>query len=288
MKYDFIATHATEFAVRVRCHALAVSVSGYYAWRQRAPSAHKQVDAALSARIRTAFVAGRGVYGSPRIHATLRTAGIRCGRKRVARLMHAQGLCADRVRTRKPRTTASQHTQPVAPNLLARNFTASAPNRKWVADITGVATRSGWLYLAALLDVYSRRAIGWAMDTYRDEHLVATALDMALTARQPAAGLLHHSDRGSQYTSTGYQGCLESLGIVMSMSGKGEPYDNALMESFFSTLKAECVDRYDFQTPQQARACIFEYLEVFYNRQRLHSSLGYRSPLAFEHLPVVT
>jgi putative transposase len=288
MKYDFIATHATEFAVRVMCHALAVSVSGYYAWRQRVPSAHKQVDAALSARIRMAFVAGRGVYGSPRIHATLRTAGIRCGRKRVARLMNAQGLCADRVRTRKPRTTDSQHTQPVAPNLLARDFTASAPNRKWVADITGVATRSGWLYLAALLDVYSRRAIGWAMDTYRDEHLVETALDMALTARHPAAGLLHHSDRGSQYTSTGYQGCLESLGIVMSMSGKGEPYDNALMESFFSTLKAECVDRCDFQTPQQARACIFEYLEVFYNRQRLHSSLGYCSPMAFELMPTVT
>ncbi len=202
--------------------------------------------------------------------------------------MHAQGRCADRVRTRQPRTTDSQPTQPVAPHLLARDFTASAPNRKWVADIPGVATRSGWLSLAALLDVSSRRASGWAMDTYRAEHLVATALDMALTARHPAAGLVHHSDRGSQYTSTGCQGCWESLGIVLSMSGKGEPYDNALLESFFSTLKAECVDRCDFQTPQQARACIFEYLEVFYNRQRLHSSLGYCSPLAFELIPTVT
>jgi putative transposase len=274
--------------VRVRCHALAVSVSGYYAWRQRVPSAHKQVDAALSARIRMAFVAGRGVSGSPRMHARLRTAGIRCGRQRVARLMHAQGLCADRVRTREPRTTDSQHTQPVAPNLLARDFTASAPNRTWVADITGVATRSGWLYLAALLDVYSRRAIGWAMDTYRDAQLVETALDMALTARHPAAGWLHHSDRGSPYTSTGYQGCLESLGIVPSMSGKGEPSDNALLESFFRTRKAECVGRCDFQTPQQARACIFEYLKVFYNRQRLHSALGYRSPMAFELMPTAT
>jgi len=288
MKYAFIARHASEFAVAVMCHALQVSVSGYYAWRQRAPSAHAQADTALSVRISTAFLAGRGVYGSPRIHATLRTAGVRCGRKRVARLMREQGLRAGRPAKRKPRTTDSQHTQPVAPNLLARDFTAEAPNRKWVADITGIATRSGWLYLAGILDVYSRRAIGYAMDGSRDERLVETALDMALLSRRPAAGLIHHSDRGSQYSSTGYRGALETQGIVMSMSGKGEPYDNALMESFFSTLKAECVERHDFQTPHEARTCVFEYLEVFYNRQRLHSSLGYRSPVAFERMPVVT
>jgi len=291
MKYAFIARHVAEFAIALMCRALEVSVSGYYAWRRRAkagPSAHARADATLSARIRTAFVAGRGVYGSPRIHAALRTQGLRCSRKRVARLMRAQALCAGRPRRRKPRTTDSLHTQPIAPNLLARDFTAEAPNRKWVADITGISTRSGWLYLAGILDAYSRRAIGYAMASYRDEQLVEMALDMALLTRRPPAGLIHHSDRGSQYSSSGYRGTLEEQGIVMSMSGKGEPYDNALMESFFSTLKGECVDRHDFQTPDQARACIFEYLEVFYNRQRLHSSLGYRSPMAFEQMPAVT
>jgi putative transposase len=291
MKYAFIAGHVATFAVAVMCRALEVSVSGNYAWRTRTtagPSAHDQADATLSVRIRTAFVAGRGVYGSPRIHATLRSQGIRCARKRVARLMRAHGLQAGRPHQHKPRTTDSQHTQPVAPNLLGRDFTASAPNRKWVADITGISTRGGWLYLAGIVDVYSRRAIGYAMDRYRDEQLVETALDMALLSRQPGSGLLHHSDRGSQYTSTAYRGILEGHGIRMSMSGKGEPYDNALMESFFATLKAECVERHDFQTPDQARACIFEYLEVFYNRQRLHSSLGYRSPMAFEQMPAVT
>jgi transposase InsO family protein len=191
-------------------------------------------------------------------------------------------------RKRKPRATDSQHAQPVAPNLLARDFTAQAPNRKWVADTTGIPTRTGWLYLAGILDIYSRRAIGYARDTSRDERLVETALDMALVSRRPTPGLLHHSDRGSQYSSAGYRGSLEELGIRMCMSGKGEPYDNALMESFFSTLKAECVERHDFQTLAEARTCVFEYLEVFYNRQRLLSSLGYRSPMAFEQLPAVT
>jgi putative transposase len=288
MKYAFIADQVGAFAVSALCRALDVSVSGYYAWRRRIPSAHQQADEALGAQIQQAFVAGRGVYGSPRIHAYLRHHGIRCGRKRIIRLMRAQGLCARRVRRRKPHTTDSQHTLPVAPNLLGRDFTASAPNRKWVADITAIGTKSGWLYFAGIVDVYSRRAIGYAMDTRRDEALVETALEMALFSRRPMAGLLHHSDRGSQYTSGGYRGMLESYGIVLSMSQKGEPYDNALMESFFATLKAECVERHDFHTSEQARACIFEYLEVFYNRQRLHSSLDYRSPMAFEHMPVGT
>ena len=288
MKYAFIANQAREFRISVLCQTLEVSVSGYYAWRQRAPSAHQQADVTLSAQIRHAFAAGRGVYGSPRVHAMLRCQGVRCSRKRVARLMRAQGLCAARRRRRKPHTTDSQHSQPIAPNLLGRNFTAPAPNRKWVADITAIGTKTGWLYLAGIVDVYSRRAIGYAMDTRRDEDLVETALQMALLGRRPQAGLVHHSDRGSQYTSWGYRGILESQGIVLSMSGKGEPYDNALMESFFATLKAECVERHTFQTIEQARACIFEYLAVFYNRQRLHSSLGYRSPMAFEHLPADT
>ena len=291
MQYGFIARHVAEFAVALMCRALEVSVSGYYAWRartQRGPGAPARDDAFLRARIHRAFVAGRGVYGSPRIHAVLQAPGIRCARKRVARLMRAQDLRAGRPCKRKPRTTDSHQTQPIAPNLLGRDFSADAPNRKWVADITGIPTQSGWLYLAGVLDAYSRRAIGYAMGTYRDERLVETALDMALVARRPQAGLIHHSDRGSQYSSTGYRGTLEERGIRMSMSGKGEPDDNALMESFFSTLKGECVERHDFRTPEEARTCVVEYLEVFYNRQRLHSSLGYRSPMAFEQLPVVT
>jgi transposase InsO family protein len=286
MKLAFIAAHRAEFAVSIMCATLEVSESGYYARRRRAPSAHAQADAALAAQIHTAFLAGRGVYGSPRVQAVLRRQGVHCGRKRVARLMRTQNLCAARPRRTKPRTTDSQHTQPVAPNLLGRDFTAEAPNRKWVADITGIPTHRGWLYLAGILDVYSRRLIGYAMDAHRDEQLVETALEMALGRRRPRVGLLHHSDRGSQYTSQGYRGLLECHGIRMSMSGKGEPYDNALMESFFSRLKAECVDRHDFQTLDQARACIFEYLEVFYNRQRLHSALGYQSPIGFEQSPI--
>jgi putative transposase len=267
-------------------------VSGSYAWRTRAkagPSAHERANAVLSAHIRTAFLAGRGVYGSPRIHAALRAPGVRCARKRVARLMRLHGLAAGRPRRRKLRTTDSQHTQPMAPNVLARDFSAEAPNRTWVADSTGIPTRSGWLYLAGILDVSSRRALGYAMDGSRAERRVETALDRALVGRRPRSGqLIHPSDRGSQSSSTGYRGILEEHGIRMRMSGKGEPDDNAWMESFFSTRKAEGVERQDFQTPDEARTGIFEYLEVFYNRQRLHSSLGYRSPMAFEHMPVVT
>ena len=200
--------------------------------------------------------------------------------------MRAQGLCARRMRRRKPRTTDSQHPYPIAPNLLGRDFTATAPNRKWVAAITASGTQQGWLYFAGIVDVYSRRAIGYAMESRRDEALVETALEMALLGRRPHPGLLHHSDRGSQYTSYGYRGILESQGMVPSMSQKGEPSDNAVMESFFATLKAEGVERHIFPTMEQARACIFAYLEGFYNRQRLHSSLGYRSPLDYEQLPV--
>jgi len=288
MRYDVIAGYVGEYALSTRCRTLGVSVSGYYAWRRRTPSRHQQVDEVLGVQIQQAFVAGRGVYGSPRVHAFLRHRGIRCSRKRVARLMRVQVLWAARRHRRKPRTTDSQHPYPIAPNLLERDFSASAPNRKWVADITGIETHAGWLYLAGIVDTYSRCAIGYAMDTRRDEALVETALDMALLGRRPQAGLVHHSDRGSQYTSWNYRGILESYGIVLSMSGKGEPYDNALMESFFATLKTECVERHAFQTIEQARACIFAYLTVFYNRQRLHSALGYRSPMAFEQLPLAT
>lgn len=285
MRYRFIAEQQPEYPVSVLCAALDVSVSGYYAWRRRGPSQRQQDDQRLGAQIAQVFRAGRGVYGSPRVHARLQADGMCCGRKRVARLMQEQGLAARRPR-HTPRTTDSQHTQPVAPNVLARDFGATAPNQKWVADITAIPTRSGWLYLAAILDVYARRVVGWAMDRLRDERLAVTALQMALTRRRPSPGLLHHSDRGSQYTSSSYQALLAQHGIAVSMSRKGDCYDNALMESFFGTLKAECVERQSFQTQAEAHACLFEYLEVFYNRQRVHSALGYRSPIAFEQSAV--
>lgn len=257
-------------------------MSGYYAWRQRGLSQRQQDDAVLSAQIARVFQAGRRVYGSPRVQAALHAEGLAGGRKRVARLMRAQQLAAQGRRQRKPRTTDSDHFQPVAPNRLARDFTAAAANEKWVADITAIATHAGWLYLAAILDVYSRRVIGWAMDSRRDEQLVVAAWRMALEERQPPANLLHHSDRGSQYTGAAYQAELARYGITVSMSRKGDCYDNALMESFFGTLKAECTDHCDLQSPAEAKTRLFDYLEVFYNRQRLHSALGYRSPISFE------
>ena len=268
------------------CRTLEVSVSGYYAWRERTQtgrsSAHERADAVLSARIRSAFVAGRGVYGSPRIHAALRAQGICCGRKRVARLMRSLQLCAGRPRRHKPRTTDSQHTQPVAPNLLGRDFTAAAPDRKWVADITGIPTQRGWLYLAGILDVYSRRAIGYAMDGYRDERLVESALAMALLTRRPRAGLIHHSDRGSQYCSIDYHAELRKHGILISMSGKGNCYDNAMVETFFKTLKSELVWRTVFYTRQEADQAIGRYIDGFYNPVRRHSALDFTSPAQFE------
>lgn len=268
--------------MNVLCATLAVSPSGYYAWRRREPSVHAQADEQLSAQIAQIFQAGRGVYGSPRIHAVLHAEGMACARKRVARLMRAQGLAAISPRRRTPHTTDSQHAQPVAPNVLARAFHATASNEKWVADITAIPTTDGWLYLAAILDLYSRAVVGWAMDRLRDERLVLGALHMALVRRQPAPGVLHHSDRGSQYTSGSYQALLAQHGLVVSMSRRGNCYDNAVMESFFGTLKAEWLDRRPLAAPDETQRGVFEYLEVFYNRQRLHSTLGYQTPLTFE------
>jgi transposase InsO family protein len=261
-----------------------VSVSGYYAWRTRQPSQRQQQDSDLLGPIRAAYQAGRGLYGSPRIHAALRQQGLHCSRKRVARLMRQHGIHSHRRPKRRVSTTDSRHHRPVAPNLLKRDFSADAPNEKWVGDIVGIWTDEGWLYLAALLDTYSRMIVGWAMSVCRDEALVTVALRMALSRRdlpQPA-DLIQHTDRGSQYTADEYLALLKAHGIAVSMSGKGDPYDNAMMESFFSTLRAELTDLERFPTRQAARTAVFEFIEVFYNRQRLHSSLGYHSPLAFE------
>jgi putative transposase len=263
------------------CHVLEVSENGYYNWRKRGKSQRKQDDEQLTERIKDAYDDNRGVYGSPRIHAELKEQGIHCGRKRIARLMREKGISAGRKR-QKARTTDSSHDSPIAPNLLSRDFTADAPNKKWLTDMTFIATREGWLYLAGVLDAYSRKLIGWAMGKEHDAELVKEALRMALIQRQPGAGLVHHSDRGSEYASKSYQGLLHQHNIQISMSRKGDCYDNAPMESFWGTLKEEGVGKVIFQSRKEAKTAIFDYIEVFYNRKRRHSSLGYLSPVDFE------
>jgi transposase InsO family protein len=282
VSYQIIAREHGGYPVETMCRALGVSVSGYYAWRQRQPSQHQQRDKELSVHIQAIYEASRGLYGSPRIHAALQQKGIHCSRKRVARLMREAGLHSQRAVRRRIRTTDSQHRRPVAPNVLVRDFSASAPNQKWVGDILGIWTDEGWLYLAALMDTYSRRIVGWAMSIYRDEALVTDALKMALGHRVVGDDLIHHTDRGSQYTADDYLTLLATAGITVSMSRKGDCYDNAMMESLFSTLRAECTERQPYHTRLEARLSVFEYIEVFYNRQRLHSSLGYRNPADFE------
>jgi len=284
MSYQIIETNREVGIVETLCGVLGVSVSGYYTWRTRPPSQHQQTDEVLLKEIRAVYQAGRGLYGSPRVHAALRHQGVGCARKRVARLMRQAGLHSRRRPKRRLRTTDSRHHRPVAPNLLMQDFSADAPNEKWVGDIVGIWTDEGWLYLATLLDTYSRFIVGWAMSVHRDEALVTDALRMALARRElpQPAHLIQHTDRGSQYTADDYLALLNEQGIQISMSDKGDPYDNAMMESFFSTLRAELTDLERFPTRPAARTVVFEFIEVFYNRRRLHSSLGYRSPLAFE------
>jgi putative transposase len=235
----------------------------------------------LTAAIHTTFKKSRGTYGAPRIHAELRSQGMECSRPLVARLMRKAGIKARRRRAYKLTTTLSKHDYPVAPNMLNRQFWAAGPNEKWVGDITYIPTKEGWLYLAAVLDIYSRRVVGWAMDKHMEQELVGLALQMAAAQRRPGEGVLHHSDRGSQYAAHDYQQLLDAHKMTVSMSRKGDCYDNAVMESFFSTLKAECATGV-YASRAEARQTIFEYIEVWYNRQRRHSALGYHSPEAFE------
>lgn len=283
MRYRFIAEHRHEYPLALMCRVLDVSVSGYYAWSKRLPSEHSRKDAELAEHIKSIFQANRGVYGSPRVHAELRDEGMKCARKRVARLMHEQGLYAKRPRHR----TITTHSDPeakVAPNLLQRDFSAQRPNTKWVVDTTYIWTAQGWLYLAVVLDLFSRMVVGWSMAATQDATLVIQALQMAIICRRPPAGLLHHSDRGSTYTSESYQALLQQEGMVVSMSRTADCYDNAAMESFFHSFKGECIEGLSLQTRTQARSIIFEYLETFYNRTRRHSTLQYLSPLAYEQL----
>lgn len=282
MKFAFIAQQARWHRVKVLCQVLAVSVSGYYAWRKRAPSARAAANATLTAQIAQVHADSYGTYGSPRVHAALRQQGVRCTRKRVARLMRQMGLRGCDRRRRRPTSTDSAHPLPVAPNRLQRDFTASGPNQKWLGDISYIATREGWLYLASLEDVFSRKIVGWALGERVDEGLVQRALEMALGQRRPPAGLLHHSDQGRQFAASTYRACLADNHLVASMSRKGNCWDNAMKESFFATLKTECA-RAPFPSRAAARTAVFAYIEGFYNRRRLHSALGYLSPDQFEH-----
>jgi putative transposase len=283
MKYRFIADHSPEFPVTRMCRVLTVSTSGYYAWRERPQSQRAQDNLELVDRIKEVHAASRETYGSPRVHAELvQGQGIHCNKKRVERLMRIHDIRGRQRRRRRVKTTDSNHSLPVAPNLLDRQFEADLPNRKWVADITYVPTDQGWLYVAAVLDLFSRRVIGWSMADTLCTWLVKNALEMAISFRHPQAGLLHHSDRGSQYASAEYQAMLQTSRVVPSMSRAGNCYDNAAMESFFGTLKCELIHDRRYRTQAEARQDIFEYIEVFYNRQRRHSSLGYLSPVAYE------
>ena len=283
MKFAFIhAELSGSYPVEIACDALGVSRSGYYAWRDRPAGARAERRAALAAKARAVHEANRRVYGSPRVHAALVASGERVCENTVAKVMRGQQIRAKTARKFVPRTTDGSHDRPVADNVLNRRFDATLPDRKWAADVTYVPTGQGWLYLAGVIDLCSRKLVGWSMAEHMRTDLVADALAMAIARRSPAAGLLHHSDRGVQYASDAYQALLAENGIACSMSGKGDCYDNAVMESFWGTLKAELVNHERYATRDEARASIFEYVEVFYNRHRLHSSLGYVSPEQFE------
>jgi putative transposase len=282
-RYRFIAAEQAHYPITVLCRALGVSRAGLYAWKQRRMSARAQADAALTAEIRRVHARSRQTYGAPRIHADLAARGIAVGRKRVARLMRTANLIGCGRRRRVVRTTVADPTATPAPNVVCRDFYPNAPNRLWVGDITYVPTDEGWLYVATLLDAHSRRVVGWSMADHLRTGLALDALVLALRRRQIAPGqLVHHTDRGCQYTAAPYQAVLAAAQITCSMSRTGNCYDNAMAESFFATFKGELIDRVRWATRRAARQAIFEWLEVFYNRQRRHSALGYLSPVAFE------
>jgi len=285
VRYACIARHRGEHPVRLMCRVLTVSPAGFYTWLTRAPSARAIADERLMLNIRVAHERSDRTYGAPRIQRDLRADGLAVGTKRVARLMRQAGLAGEPGRRGRPRTTDSAHDHPVAPNRLARQFDVTGvrrPDRVWVSDFTYVPTREGWLYLAVVLDLASRRVVGWAMDASMDAGLALGALRMALGARRPAAGLVHHSDRGVQYACAEYRALLATHGLLASMSRKGDCWDNAVVESFFATLERELIARRDWRTHAEARQAIFRYIETWYNRQRRHSTLGYVSPVEYE------
>lgn len=284
MKYACITLYRGEFPLRLMCRVLDVAPSGYYAWRRRPTCAHAIADERLLLHVRATHADSDGSYGAPRVHRDLRTAGIRVGKKRVARLMQTDGLVGTPGRPRAPHTTDSSHAYPIAPNRLARRFdvTGLAVNQVWVSDLTYVPTREGWAYLAVVLDLASRRVVGWAVGDSLAAELALDAVQMALEARQPAPGLVHHSDRGVQYACTAYRELLAAHGVEVSMSRRGNCWDNAVAESFFATLERELIDRCDWRTRDDAARAIFDYIAAWYNTRRLHSTLDYQSPATYE------
>jgi len=284
--YAFIETEKANHRVSVMCRTLKVSKSGFYGWRGRPPSARARADALLLEKIVRIHRDSRETYGAPRIHFELRVLGVRCARKRVARLMRQASLFGCGGHRRKVRTTLRSHTERTlpAPDLVKRNFTPEAPDRLWVADITYVRTWEGWLYLAFVLDTYSRRIVGWSMSNNLRTEFVLDALNMAIYTRRPQPGLIHHSDRGSQYTSVEFGSRLKEAGLLSSMGSVADAYDNSMAESFVSTLKRELIQRHSWPNRQIARTAIFEYIEGFYNTRRRHSALGHLSPSEYEEV----
>jgi transposase InsO family protein len=270
-----------SFDVSAMARVLGVTRQGYYAYVKRPASSRVEADAALCREAKQVFEDFESRYGSPRVHRELRSRGLRVGKRRVERALRGMGLSAAR-RRRSFRTSVRDLSHPVAPNLLARDFDAQRPDERWVTDITYVWTQSGWVYLAAILDLYSRAVVGWAVDTTLTARLALRALDAAVTRRRPGAGLLHHSDRGCQYTGQDYRAALAALGVTVSMSRKGNCWDNAVAESFFATLKTELIHRRSWRDIDDVRRSAFEYIEVFYNRRRMHSALGYKTPAVVE------
>ena len=281
MKFEFIVAEKANFPIAFMCRQLEVSTSGFYASCERPASARSIANKRLAVKVKAVHAKSRGSYGSPRVHAELVADGECVGKNRVARVMRENGIVSRR-KKRFRATTDSQHAMVVAPNTLDREFDVDEPNKVWVTDITYIWTREGWLYLAAILDLYSRRVVGWSMSERITRQLTLDALSMALRARAPNAGLLHHSDRGSQYASGDYRDALAAAGVECSMSRKGNCWDNAVAESFFATLKTELAHHEDWTTRDAARAAVFEYIEIFYNRHRRHSSIGYVSPVEYE------
>lgn len=281
MRFAFIDEHRSQYPIASLCRNLEVSKAGYYAWRERVPSARAKADVALCTKISTIHRNSRGNYGSPMIHAELKATGLRISRKRIARLMKLKQITGKKRRAFRV-TTMSSHAYPIAPNLLERRFSVSKPNIAWVADITYFSTKEGWLYLAVVLDLYSRRVVGWSMSRWIDAKLVLNALQMAVKSRQPRSGLIVHTDRGSQYACNEYRAFIAAHGIVPSMSRKRDCWDNAVAESFFATLKREIRPERMWSSRAEARSAIFDHIEVWYNRKRRHSANRYLSPIEFE------
>jgi putative transposase len=283
MRFELIDAAKEEFPVDRLCHVLGVSQSGYFAWKGRPACRRQHEDMVLLAHVRSAFALSNGTYGSPRMTRELQDSGLAVGRRRTARLMRENGLRA-RQKRRFKRTTDSHHAWPIAPNLLDQDFATSGPDQKWGSDISYIWTREGWLYLAVVIDLFARRVVGWAVADRLHQELARAALRKALIMRRPAPGLIHHSDRGSQYCSTDYQAELRKHGILISMSGKGNCYDNAMVETFFKTLKSELVWHTMFETRREAEQAIGRYIDMFYNPVRRHSALDFTSPAQFERM----